>query len=1189
MTQRFNSLNARNKQGGFSAVHHQDFLAHTDGGDFRHTAGQIDVTPLELVNGETVQEVLSQITDLITASGSGFISIGNVDGYATGSYNVGTVATPTLKDAFDAAFQDDRLTDGGVILILAGKYKLSSTVTVPPGITIMGEIGGTMIVGETTEQSLFTASNAVKSTNINGDSGSGDVRVSRGSNIEKIKFFNLILADNIDGYVASGGPSMTTVPMISVNKSANVEIDNVTFLGRLADGTTTNRAKTWTSVSTNNSGGSFGTVLTVKNCYIDGVALGIVFGSSLGELDSLTVTNNRCRFYGSENAGNSDYATNSFILATTAHAQINNNYVVGAGAYASTFLGLLSGGGSEANCRLVVTGNTGTAATATGRLIRTSGLDSVYIINHGNIWGKEYNNPWYLIVGGTRNSMPHGDISGSSAIDTILSMSSSGGFDGTVIVNPGTYDIIGTISSNNFSNIKFIGNKRGREYPIFNLNLASTSTDLLSNRYLTLGNHLESIKFTSAVSFHSIRPAFNPTSKNNQSPGHNIIVKDCIFNNTSLFFLEIGNNLIRDADGVDAKLNITVEDCEFRQTGVFTDNVSLVAPRVHNFTMRNCQFNGYGYATNLGDDCYSLNNNIYSPIYNIENTVWNLSGYTIDDSAPGSFADSVFLYINDSRGIVNINNCIVTCEYNNSSSSSVVNNTLLTSGEINKFVYIVAATINISNSIFNGPYQNFTLSSVEYALPTVLLSPRQDCNLVSNKFMGMLPLQISGTSVFADTTNAGSININGNSFLLHSTAGRTFLAIDTENRTARVGKISINNNNFEQVFASLTSSYRPVYNYNVNTSVYNAAGAIQIYSQGSDVTCTNNTIYCFINGNTAGTFDKFAALFIDNYSGDTGVSTVPMDVIVANNVVNATNAYNPFDSTDWVGALFVRTCRVNITGNNINLRNTNVSPGSGPISSLVLDLRPIGSSRSGIVSSNHFGRESGAGALTALREGYINILSTNTVRGTLNGNTFSFPYWDAPSDTDVVVDNSALIYKWLVHSNINQIETIWVNSTHGTFGISGGGNEYTVVGKLNPAGTIDSRIEVDTTETLPETVEFNYNDSGTIVFSWAIPLLGIIPYGANLVDVSVTLDVNTNPATTSNAELTVATLTDDVSTNGTVTTTGRTLTLDLALSSLSDGTRVIGETSPVVKVTHTINHSSTVLSSVGAFVIRYRW
>ncbi|HVI40456.1 MAG TPA: hypothetical protein VM577_07335, partial [Anaerovoracaceae bacterium] len=136
----------RQKEGGELATRKQDFNAHVQGNGFRHTADNVDMNPvIPALGGTTVQQTLEEFTALVTSAGTGFISIGNagVDGYAVGTYNMNTLATPTLKDAFNAAFADHRLRNGGIILVLAGTYVLTTPVTVPSGISIMGEVGGT--------------------------------------------------------------------------------------------------------------------------------------------------------------------------------------------------------------------------------------------------------------------------------------------------------------------------------------------------------------------------------------------------------------------------------------------------------------------------------------------------------------------------------------------------------------------------------------------------------------------------------------------------------------------------------------------------------------------------------------------------------------------------------------------------------------------------------------------------------------------------------------------------------------------------------------------------------------------------------------------------------------------------------------------------------------------------------------
>ena len=220
MVSRFQG-SGREKEGGFLATHKQDFNAHVTGGDWRHGATDIDMEPIiTSLGGATVQQTLENLSAFIVSEGSGFISIGKADGYdgyAAGVYNVGTPATPLLADAFAAAFADKRLQNGGAVLVLAGTYALLSTVSVPPGITIMGELAGTIIIGHIIEGSMFKILRGTENTRIGGDSGSGDLRLEAGEPLDTTTFFNLILADNLDGYVQAGGQpiaTMQTVPMV---------------------------------------------------------------------------------------------------------------------------------------------------------------------------------------------------------------------------------------------------------------------------------------------------------------------------------------------------------------------------------------------------------------------------------------------------------------------------------------------------------------------------------------------------------------------------------------------------------------------------------------------------------------------------------------------------------------------------------------------------------------------------------------------------------------------------------------------------------------------------------------------------------------------------------------------------------------------------------------------------------------
>src|SRR5690554_536066 len=127
----------RQKEGGFLAVHKQDFKAHIDGTekDYNHSAESINMSPPidifnNLLNAETLQETLEKMANVLANSGQGFISIG--DGYEAGDFNVGDPGIATLNDAFAHAFATDRLQNGGIILLKAGTYYLYQNVQVPP-------------------------------------------------------------------------------------------------------------------------------------------------------------------------------------------------------------------------------------------------------------------------------------------------------------------------------------------------------------------------------------------------------------------------------------------------------------------------------------------------------------------------------------------------------------------------------------------------------------------------------------------------------------------------------------------------------------------------------------------------------------------------------------------------------------------------------------------------------------------------------------------------------------------------------------------------------------------------------------------------------------------------------------------------------------------------------------------------
>ena len=87
----------RLKEGGFLAVHKQDFNVHYRGEDFRHGAPDIDMEPpLTVLDNAfyhvNVQGTLELLADYLSKLGLGdFVSIGTVDN--PGDFNVDTLNT----------------------------------------------------------------------------------------------------------------------------------------------------------------------------------------------------------------------------------------------------------------------------------------------------------------------------------------------------------------------------------------------------------------------------------------------------------------------------------------------------------------------------------------------------------------------------------------------------------------------------------------------------------------------------------------------------------------------------------------------------------------------------------------------------------------------------------------------------------------------------------------------------------------------------------------------------------------------------------------------------------------------------------------------------------------------------------------------------------------------------------------
>lgn len=1063
----------RVQESGILVTRKQDFNAHAEGGGFRHTADMINVDPPLQVGGSTVAQALKNLENSIISSGTGFLSIGDQNGNAQGDYNINSTATPTLASALNAAFSDSRLTNGGIIYIIAGIYTLKSTVTIPVGITIMGEGCGTIINGEMQDVPMFITSAL--------SSNPGNTNI--GSNKNKITFKDLILIDNMNGSALFGEPTMLSSSMVAVSIGSNVSFENITFLGKLST-TTTPRTKTFTAISTIGTG-SIVTSLDVNKCYFDGLNNGISFTPSNGEIDYLSVTNCKARIYGTEDITKAGYIYNNFINISQCNLNILDNYVVGVGQYLNTFLYISSGSINTDNNKVKTTiiGNSGSPYDLSSATFIFDNSSTRLLLNVcGNSWNSQSNN-WYITVGGSDNNYPSGDFYGSNAIDLIsLFAANISGFQATVIVNYGTY----ILTKNYYGNIKFIGNKKGKSYPIFELNLSPSTPDNLGNIPIIVGNLLEGIEFVSTNNKHSIRPCFEPDSINTQSAGTFIFVKDCIFIDTSLYFQDLGASYWQDIFSNQIHTNISVKYCEFLQKNTFTNTYSLIAPKADNIDIENCIISGYGYAISVGKNSYIPENSSKTCNLNISNTTCDLTDCSITSSDD---YNKYYVYVDDVFNL-NIENFKVYTDSNYDTVSSILNSLLING--INKFVYLKANNIKIDNSIFVGPSQTFSKLYISYSLPTVFCEAYTSATINDSKFIsGALPLQFGGETL-KNANFKESIKINNCYF---NSIWQTLLDFDlnlTNKNT--IAYIDITNSNFKNG----TTINKTLH---INMPTQTKEGVIQLYTGNSYVNFSNN----LIDANLTSTDGAIiAGLCINSHISYT--DQINNSIIQGNNFY-IKNTFTSADASKAATCCFVRSSGALVQNNIFSMYN-NSSVSSSFTGCLMLEsIEVTASSYSACnVNGNIFSRRNLAGVESNLARGYIQItLPSSSFNGGMITNNFFDSSTYNGSDTNLIEDNSIIVSDniskslWIIDKNKNQNQNQLILWSFGNKSINlPSVDKFVFSGDGYKASSIYSSKISDF-----DSVNFKFvHSDGNLEFNWAIPLSSVLPYGVTIQKVS---------------------------------------------------------------------------------------
>jgi hypothetical protein len=1114
MVSRYTSANAKLKQGGFSATHNQDFIAHTSGGDFKHTADQIDLqSSISGISATQVQDALEQLHTQIASAGSGFISIGRVgDGYAQGSYNVSD--SNTFEDALSQAFADERVINGGIVLILAGQYNISTAVTIPVGISLWGELAGTYIDGTTSEESLFIIDSDISTLDVGGDSGGGVKSVDNGSNYKLNKLFNLILSDNL----YSTGATMTTVGMISVKRGGNLECEKVTFLGKLNNGSALNRLKTQAAVKTI-AGVVAGTSIKLTSCFIDGVRNTIISSTGLDTLDFISLEHSKVRWFGGE--GNSySIANDSCIYTTTANVVIDSSFLLGGSRInTQTILGLNNTIGDSSTAKITINNISGGLSSdpppdsnTVGILVDSlATMESIQIVATGNNWGHIQNNSWFITIASSEDTSVYGDIYGTGAFDLVVNYASFGFFQGTVIVNPGTFTYVGTIDPTaTFANIKIIGNKKGIQYPVIQLNIASTAVDDLGYRFLILGNHIESIYFNGiGANLCSIRPSFNPVSSeggDDSTPSNGTInIKDCYFTDAILNVLGLGSNAA-DYLGESGFTNIKIEDCCFQQTGTFDPYLNLSCPLGSSVNLKNCSIlGGYYLSVRQYDDDVVLSRATVT----LDRVF--CSGGTVDVINPLGVVGHVFINCAFNDTTVNIYNSEFISSTTLDNNSSLIGGGLNSSGIYSYFSFISANHINIYNSTFNGPNQVFTSAAVDYPIPACIINPQQSAKIENNVFIGgALPLQVQGT--LSSNTVKENIVISNNNFLSGNTASanqksQTLLDVDIDSASTTSTTLIVKDNTFRCAPSSSVSA-PPKHTY-VTGATYNTNACAQIYCKGLNAIVSNNHIITALYDVTA--FSQFAGLSVNTYNSDAGSSSIVTSCLVDGNYISIqSNNFSSAVASESASCIRVLSTLATITNNFLNFKNVTVATNFAGC--LYVDTRKVGSVGSGLITHNHFARANDAGTQSSITA-YIYINSSANTAGTITNNTFDSITIDG-SDLTLLSDNSSTANRWNFNNNKNQTETLNIYGNIGTYGIAD--PTVTPVNYFATGGGIgvyytDSAISFNYTSSDGYTSKYWYNDTNIdLKFIWSIPIFQMIPEGAYIVSVSCPIIINSN-------------------------------------------------------------------------------
>lgn len=336
---------------GRLAVDRYQYDNHIKGVDQKHSDDQITLSSvLTDLNADNVHEALVGINNKLL-NFDYFVTVGEgYDVYASGVFDD---SVPNLNTALYDLFYNtnnanyNRLRNGGVVVIKSGTYKISQTVDIPPGITIMGEGFGSKLINTGTDNVMFRVKADIDRYEDRAVV-SADTTYDPFLTSKSVRFYNFVISDNYVKPKFTGDTSYRSAnnknkPLVYIENGAGLICEGVVFFGRSASGDTANT--TLSAIETDPlSSSGYSTSLSITNCEFDGFNKIISYLPSNGNEDYLVFKNNKTRSFCTTSGNgtpfelypcNATVTGNYFWLATDVSAVIK---IVGAAGAAPSNL-----------------------------------------------------------------------------------------------------------------------------------------------------------------------------------------------------------------------------------------------------------------------------------------------------------------------------------------------------------------------------------------------------------------------------------------------------------------------------------------------------------------------------------------------------------------------------------------------------------------------------------------------------------------------------------------------------------------------------------------------------------------------------------------------------------------------------------------------------------------------------------